>query len=283
MALLKRNRLGSYLFAPYGPILDSPEALADCLTQLASQARSLGADWIKFEPIILKGNLSDLLKELPAAGAVKAGRNLEPALTRILDISPTPDELLATISQSTRSMIRKNQRENILTFKTSTNPDDIKIFISMLDVVANRRGIGFFPPSYFINQAKLLMPAKMMFLELAYSGRQPVAAAVMHDYGSIGSYTYAASLPEARKQSASALLLWQAIINAQARGVKQMDLYGIAPDDAPPSHPWYGFSTYKRKFGGQVVELAGTWDLPLTKRYRLYRTGQRLNSILKHR
>jgi lipid II:glycine glycyltransferase (peptidoglycan interpeptide bridge formation enzyme) len=279
----KKNRFGKFLFAPYGPTLDSPDYLSDCLISLIKLARQVNADWLKLEPVINKGDLADLKKILKKHGAVKAVHNQEPELTRVIDLSPSDEELLASVSQSTRSLIRKNHREHFLTFQTSTQPADMSELAAMLGIVANRKGIGFFPAQYFIKQAEVLMPAKMLYLEQSYHDNKLVGLAVMHDYGPVSSYTFAATLPEAHKLSVSALLLWQALVNAKARGIKKADLWGIAPDDAPPSHPWYGFSTYKKKFGGQVVELAGTWDLPLTNKYRIYRAAQKVYRRLRRR
>jgi lipid II:glycine glycyltransferase (peptidoglycan interpeptide bridge formation enzyme) len=283
LLLEKTNRLGKYLFAPYGPTLQSPARLEDCLADLTELAKQVGADWLRLEPIAEGGSLSDVISRLSAAGAIRAVHNPEPELTRVLDLTPELDAILANISQSTRSLIRKNQRENKLTFRTSHDPSDLSDFTSLLDIIAERKGIGFFSADYFIKQAQTLMPAKMMFLEQAFEGQKIVGEAVMHDYGETSSYTYAAALPEARKLNVSALLLWQAIANAKARGIKKLDLFGIAPDDAPPSHPWYGFSAYKRKFGGDIVERSGTWDIPITKKYRLYRAARKLHKRLRRR
>lgn len=281
LALLKKNRLGSYLFAPYGPTLDDVKYLNTCLDELGRLGQELKVDWLKLEPLGPSGQQSEIAGVLRRNSGHRAAHDAEPSLSRVLDIAPTPDELLAGISQSTRSLIRKNQRENTLVFKTSRTPSNMSAFSDMLDTVADRKGIGFFTKDYFIKQAEILMPANMMFLEQAYAGKKLVGEAVMHDYGQLGSYTYAASLPEARKLSVSALLLWQAILNAKARGIKTLDLYGTAPDDAPPSHPWYGFSAYKKKFGGQIVQTVGTWDIPITKRYRLYRAAQTAQKLIK--
>ena len=37
--------------------------------------------------------------------------------------------------------------------------------------------------------------------------------------------------------------------------------WGIAPTD-DPDHERAGYNRFKRSFGGQVKEYAGTWDLP---------------------
>jgi lipid II:glycine glycyltransferase (peptidoglycan interpeptide bridge formation enzyme) len=282
LALEKTNRFGKYLFAPLGPTLQSVASFDDCLDQLVQLAKSIGADWLKLEPVSAE-DLGALTHKLQARGAVRAAHDVEPALTRYLDLEPSLEAILGGVSQSTRSLIRKNQRENFLSFQTSTNPADMPVFVRMLETVATRKRVGFFSEAYFAQQAKNLMPAGLMRLELALDGKQPVAATVIHDFGTAGSYTYAASLPQARQTSASALLLWQAIANAKARGITIFDLFGIAPDDAPHSHPWHSFSTFKKKFGGRVVERAGTWDMPISNKYRLYRAAQRLQRGLKRR
>ncbi|MBX4190823.1 peptidoglycan bridge formation glycyltransferase FemA/FemB family protein [Candidatus Saccharibacteria bacterium] len=281
LLLEKRNRLGKYLLAQYGPTVDSAQALDVCLSHLMDQGRQLGANWLSLEPVSHKSSVDEIQDIMRRHKAQPAARHREPDLTRLVDLSPSDENLLASISQSTRSFIRKNQRENILGFKTSFDPQEIIIFIKMLNLVAGRNRVNFFSDSYFKKQAELLMPVKAMHLEFALEDKKPVAAAIFHDYGHTCTYTYAASLPEARKTSASALLLWQAMLNAKNRGIKKMDLYGIAPDGAPADHPWAGFTSFKAKFGGEVVRLPGTWDIALSPKYNLYRTAHQVRKIIK--
>lgn len=125
------------------------------------------------------------------------------------------------------------------------------------------------------------MPAGMMRLEIALADNRPVACALFHDYYHTCTYTFAGSLPEARNTNAAALLLWQAMLNAKARGLKWMDLYGTAPEGAASSHPWAGFTAFKAKFGGHIEQYAGSWDLPLNQRYHAYRAAHRLRKIIK--
>jgi lipid II:glycine glycyltransferase (peptidoglycan interpeptide bridge formation enzyme) len=275
LLLEKKTRLGNYFFAPYGPTLDSPDLVNPSLAQLKDYGHAKNIDWLRLEPIAAVGGIQALKMGLKKSGARASLHLANPDLTSVVSLTPSAESILASISQSTRSFIRKNQREKFLTFKTSTDPTDIKIFIEMLALVSKRNRVYFFPDEYFNKQAELLMPAGMMHLELAFHDKTPVAAAVLHDYGELTNYTYAASMPEARQTSASALLLWQAMLNAKARDMQKMDLHGLAPDDASASHPWYGFSSFKKKFGGQLVEHSGTWDVPLSPRYGLYRVAMR--------
>lgn len=281
LLLKKRNRIGTYVFSQYGPSVDSARALEDALDYLVDYGRRLGAGWLSLEPMSSKLTADEIKAQLRAHGARPAARHREPNLTRIIDLSPSPEDLLASLSQSTRSFIRKNQREKFISFKTSTDPGDIFIFTKMLGVVAKRENIYFYSDEYFKKQAEVLMPTGMMHLEIAMQDNKPIASALFHDYGQMTSYTFAGSLPEARKNSAAALLLWQAMLNAKTRGMKKMDLYGIAPDNAPINHPWAGFTSFKAKFGGQVVEHAGTWDIALSQKYKFYRTAHKIRRSIK--
>jgi lipid II:glycine glycyltransferase (peptidoglycan interpeptide bridge formation enzyme) len=280
--LLLERRAGpsKYLFAPYGPTLNAADPLA-VFAALKDYGRQQRADWLRLEPI--GGNAVHLRQALKAAGGRPAAHEAEPHLTRLVDLARPEEDILASLSQTTRNIIRRNQRENSIGFKTSNDPEDIALFTQMLATVAQRQGVGFFSADYYLAQARALMPAGMMVLEIAYLADKPVATAIIHDFGRKSSYTYAASLPDYRDKNVSALLLWQSMINAKGRGSQLIDLYGIAPEDAGPRHPWAGFSAFKKKFGGQVVEYAGTWDLPLTNKYRIYRTAATAKKVLKRR
>ncbi len=279
----RRTRLGKYWFAPYGPALDSADNLAAALAEIIAQARDAGVDWLRLEPMAAGNDIERLKSGLSQAGARPSAHITNPDLTLVVDLSPPLEDVLAAVSQSTRSFIRKNQRENFISFRSSISPADIPTFTRMLGTVSRRNRVNFYSNGYFQKQAECLMPAGMMFLELALDDGQPVASAIIHDYGETSAYTYAASLPEARRSNASALLLWQVMANAKARGRQRIDLYGIAPEAAPDSHLWAGFSAFKRKFGGHAVEHAGTWDLPLTNKYRLYRRAQTARRLLRRR
>ena len=270
LLISRRAAFGRYLFAPYGPSLESAARLDDCLKSLLIAAKTESADWIRLEPTIPYDSAAVTLKK---HGARRAPKNVEPSLTRLVDLTASHDELLASLSQTTRNIIRRSYKDKSLEFKTSSDPDGMAIFSRMLSTVASRNRVGFYDNEYYFRQARILMPMGMMRLEIAYHGGNPVGTAVIHDYGKSSTYTYAASLPEARDLNVSALLLWQAMVNAKSRDMRMMDLFGIAPDDAPASHPWAGFSSFKKKFGGIVVKHAGTWDIPLSNKYRLYRTG----------
>lgn len=283
MLVERQAALGRYMFAPYGPTANDTLALRAAVKDIKTFCQRKKVDWFRVEPIIKTGSADECHAILRRIDAKKAPSEVEPYLTRVVDLKPPPDDILATLSQTTRNLIRRNQRQKVITFKTSRDPADIRLFTAMLDTVAQRKGVGFYSADYYQKQAEILMPTGMMSLEIAYDDKRPVGTAIIHEYHQTATYTYAASDPAARDKNVSGLLLWQVMMNAKQRGNTQIDLYGIAPDEAPASHPWQGFSAFKKKFGGQVVEHAGTWDIPVSGRYRLYRMAVRAKKLAKRR
>lgn len=281
MLLERRAPIGRYLFAPYGPTISKAAKPADTLEAIKAYGRSQAVDWLRLEPIFKSHNIDEQKRLLKKYGGQSAPHEVEPHLTRIVDLSQPADDILASLSQTTRNIIRRNQREKTLTFQTSRDPADISLFTQMLDTVASRKSVGFFSPDYYRKQAEVLMPAGLSVLEIAYHQDKPVATALIHDFAKLASYTNAASLPDARDLNVSALLLWQAMINAKDRGNTEIDLFGIAPDGASPKHPWHGFSGFKKKFGGEVLEHAGTWDFPLSRKYKLYRSALAAKKLIR--
>jgi lipid II:glycine glycyltransferase (peptidoglycan interpeptide bridge formation enzyme) len=58
---------------------------------------------------------------------------------------------------------------------------------------------------------------------------------------------------------------------ARIRGAVRHDLWGVAPANAGPDHPWHGVGLFKKGFGGREVTWAGSWEIvidPLVFRLR---------------
>lgn len=69
----------------------------------------------------------------------------------------------------------------------------------------------------------------------------------------IGIYYYGASSYEHRALMAPYLLQWEAMRRCRELGCTRYDLLGVAPPDAGDDHPWAGISSFKEKFGGEMI------------------------------
>lgn len=262
----RRTKPGNYWLAPYGPVLKDSKVLPEALLAIKQAAKENGISWVVVEPF--GRNLSYRAGSL---GLRKARKSYNPSYTVINDLSLDRATRFSALSPTYRNLINRAKGRG-LNLRSSTNPAEITIFTDMINTVADRKAILLHNADYFRTQAEILMPKENAVLEIAYFENKPIASCFILWHGAVAHYAYAGSYPEFRKLEAGTVLLWQAMQNAKDRGVQWFDLFGVAPPDSSVLHPWQGFSTFKRKFGGEDIELGGTWELPINlPRYKTYK------------
>lgn len=269
LAIRETGKFNTRLYVPGGPEAKNPSSYEQALTSLRQLADQTKVDFIRIEP-------SDGITtaELKARGYRQVTyQQLQPAHTQLIDLSPPEADILAQMSQNSRNLTRNYQNKGI-TIRTSHDPQDIEILITLLSRVAQRNHITPHSDTYFRTQASSLLPSGSATLYIADYQHSPIAAALVIDSSDTRSYVHTAADDTYRKLSAGTALVGQLILDAKRAGLQYVDLYGIAPND-DPQHPWAGFTRFKQSFGGESVTRLGTWELPIRPwRYRLYRIYQ---------
>ena len=278
LAILKTTPLGNYLFCPYGPTLKHSQnadsvstSLSLALQALRQLAQEQQAFFVRVEPTIPLDNQLLQTKAFTALG-LKKTRDLEPAHTWVIDLTQDETTILHQMRSSNVQYWRSHSKKG-MTIRTSQNPNDVTILTSLLRGIANK--------DHFTPQAETHLHRQIEagFATLYFADYQGeiLAAALVYDDATTRFYAHAATSDKERKLAAGTVLLVQMILDAKNRGAKTFDFWGVTTSE-DPKHPWYGFSKYKRSFGGELVTYAGTWDLPLNSlRYQLYKIVRRLN------
>lgn len=274
LAVKESGTRNTRLYTPYGPECLDIDGFDAALTSLKKLASRENATFIRIEPT--HGITPDQLR-IRGFHPVTY-QQLQPAHTLLIDLTKSKEDLLAEMSQNSRNITR-NYHKKGASIRKSYNPKDITILTSLLAGVASRNHITPHSDDYFQTQAKTLMPLKAAALYIAEFEGSPIAAAFVFDGNDTRIYAHAAADDTYRKLNAGTALVGQMILDAQDAGLKRFDLYGIAPSN-DPSHPWAGFTKFKKSFGGKEATYSGAWDLPLRPvQYRLYRLYQ---SVRKH-
>ena len=89
-----------------------------------------------------------------------------------------------------------------------------------------------------------------------------MAATLWIRVGSHAWYSYGASSTDKREVRGSNAVQWQMIRDALAAGARVYDLRGIT-DTLASDDGHVGLVQFKVGTGGEAVEYAGEWDLPL--------------------
>lgn len=274
LAVLKKTMLGNYLYCPYGPTIEF-QNVEECkqnfkraIEALKALAKEQKAFFIRVEPTF------DVINdaELKALGFEKS-QDIDPAHTWVLNLADlSQEEILAGIEKRKLRHWRTHKNKGI-SLRQTQDPEQITILTQFLKGLGER---DHFNPQ---NEAHLKGQLKAGFAKLyvAELDGEPIAAALIYDHDGVRYYAHAATDDEHRKLMAGTIILIQMIVDAKENGEKVFDFWGITTSE-DPKHPWYGFTQYKKSFGGEQVDYAGTWDLPVKGlRYKLYKVVRKIN------
>lgn len=279
LAVEEKNPAGKVLYSPYGPVASSAEALDAALAALVATARSCGAVFVRIEPVAA-GLAMPAAADLSRRGLQPAPVNQQPELSWIVDLDGDFKDVLAAMKPVNRNLYRNIHKKGV-TFRTSQDPEDISILLDFLHMTARRNGFKPQSDEYLTQVAASLMPAGAATMFIAELHGEPIAAALAYDSADTRTYAHAALDDEHRKLSAGIPLLVTLMADAKDRGLKHVDLWGVAPADQP-DHKWAGFTAFKKSFGGHEVAYPGTWDLPVKKlRYNAYQLARKLRDRLR--
>ncbi|MDO4242037.1 MAG: peptidoglycan bridge formation glycyltransferase FemA/FemB family protein [Microbacteriaceae bacterium] len=255
VAVLRHSGMFSRLYCDYGPVAESAEALRDALRSLKDLARKLGAVLVRVQPLGIEYNPQDY-------GMIKIPFG-QPEYTRVLDLTQSEDEILLAMRKTNRNVYR-NYHKKGMTYRESNNPAEIGELVRMLREVEEHNGLSFLSDEYYKVQSQVLMSAGNAKLHFIEYKNEIIAAAMTYDGPNTREYAHAGASHEHRQLAAPTALLVEMIMGAKRAGQKEFDFGGITILD-DPTHKYYGFSQFKRSFGGEVKELSATYDIPVKK------------------
>jgi lipid II:glycine glycyltransferase (peptidoglycan interpeptide bridge formation enzyme) len=280
----------TFWYVPHGPILDysgprAAETLSTLVGWLRIAAREQHAIAVKLEPRLESGDrATTLFDALPDAVALPD--TLQVGRTRVVEIA-SDEAMLDAFDKDTRYSIRRAVREGVEVW-VFDDPDDLRPIDDLHALVEETQQRAGFPmpplQRYRIAWHALAKAGRATILEARRQG-DLLASGMLVVEGDRSFYLFSGSRrepPGEPKRFASYALQWGMLQLARQRGVRQHDLWGVAPPDAGPEHPWYGVGLFKKGFGGREVAWAGSWDVVIDPRlYRLRATTTAVRGWLR--
>jgi lipid II:glycine glycyltransferase (peptidoglycan interpeptide bridge formation enzyme) len=252
-----------YWFLPKGPLgTAKKEKLCDMVRDVLDEAT-----FLRIEP-----------KDDPGFVRVK---DIHPTSTLQLDLTIGEDDLLAGMKSKTRYNIRLAKRKGVET--RIVGLDHFDDFVRLLKQTSQRDRIRAHPSNYYKKMLEVCVEGEMkVYLAMAFFEGRPLAANIMIDFAGTRTYLHGASSNLHRNLMAPYALHWFLIEDAIKKGMETFDFWGIAPEDAGPKHPWAGITRYKKGYGGDIVTMPGTFDIPQRQLwYTVYKTMRRVRKILR--
>jgi hypothetical protein len=244
-----------------GPVCDDRGLCRAALQELVDQSRSDKLVYLDAAPDWLQSAGPSSVPEFDQDWkALGEGR-----FSLRLDLTATPDELLAGLRKNTRYEVRRAERAAV-TVEPSTHENGIEDFLRLYLRLAGRKGFSADSPDHLRRVLRWLMaePSRGALL-LARDHASVAGGAIIVRSGKRCWYVWGAS--DKRDQfSAGHLLQWQALLWAKSQGCTEYDFGGYTPG-ATSGPAWF-----KEGFGGRVVHFVPAHRCVLRRRpYRLFR------------
>ncbi|MDD3190256.1 MAG: peptidoglycan bridge formation glycyltransferase FemA/FemB family protein [Candidatus Pacebacteria bacterium] len=274
-----KARRGTFLFVPHGPVVDSEQSKKETIGELKSFLTVLGkkegAAFIRISPIF-KSNEENLAIFKKAGFKNAPIHMMHPETTWILNIDKDEANLLSEMKKNHRNLIRRAGKEGVEIIQGDSE-EFLKSFYKIHMETVRRHHFVPFSYEYIKQELETFKKDGQISIFNARYENKIISSAIIVFYGNEAFYHHGASSSEHTKIPSSYLALFTAIQEAQKRGIKKFNFYGIV--DNKPRHPWFGLSKFKKGFGGEEMSLVHCQDLPLNSRYRLTYLVETLRKI----
>ena len=238
------GRLMSHVSVRGGPLfVPRKEGVAGgaiLLKELLMKAKAESL-YTRVYPLFDQPDQLSLLKE--------SGFTREDWLNYLIDLIAGEKVLREKLTKHRRKGIQKAENLGLEVVDASSVGDIDTLYSLLLESHAQAR-IPLQDKSLFEAMYRFLVPQGMAKMVMAYSGEKPVAARVALTFSGIIYDWYAGSAPEAEETNANEFLAWRLMTWGYASGYRLFDFGGAGlPEEE------YGPREFKRRFGGQLVNL----------------------------
>jgi lipid II:glycine glycyltransferase (peptidoglycan interpeptide bridge formation enzyme) len=241
--------LGAVAYAPYGPVV-APDAADDTVALLVDRMRQFCVDAsVRALFVQLPQGGARLESSLRSIGFEPTHMDVAPCATVRIDLSQTPDELLAGMSKHTRHDVRQSFREPVrVRFATRT---DLPSFYELYCCTAARQAFTPLPYRYLEHMWDELHPGGHLEILMADVNGVDVSGNMVSCFADTVTGRWlgfdAARLHQRLRPNEA--LIWAAMSWARARGCRWLDVGGVNQATMATSEQL----PLKLRFGGHPV------------------------------
>ncbi|TSC75712.1 MAG: hypothetical protein G01um101430_206 [Parcubacteria group bacterium Gr01-1014_30] len=273
LAVKIQAKRGNFLLVPHG--ISMSGVLLNILKEIASREN---CSFIRVAPLLPRNE--ENIKLFKDSGFIESSMHASAyEATWKLDIAPSEEELIRNMRKTTRYLIRQAEKNADIEVVMSDKISDLELYNQLAKETAKKQ--HFVPFSEEVVKAEFEVFAKdnKALLLFAKYRSEAEAAVLIIFWSNIGFYHQAALSDKHHKVPLAYLLQWEAIKEAKKRGCRIYDFWGYIDPKKYPKHPWAGPTLFKLGFNGKAYEYMKTQDLPLSKKYWLTYTFEKLRKL----
>ncbi|WP_022925487.1 lipid II:glycine glycyltransferase FemX [Serinicoccus marinus] len=271
---------GKVWYLPKGPGVATLEQLEPLLPPLREAAHREGVFLVKLEPEIVES--PETLAGLDRLGLRASGRIQTNKNTVFVDVTGTPDDLMARFPSKTRNTIRRGIKQGVVAEAAPLAESTYERMWTLWMEVVQDQGITPRGHDYQVAMWRTFCDAGLGRVFLAQHEGRDVAGAFVTVVGHVACYRDGASVRERPVRGGSHALQWAAMQWAQSQGATTYDMAGTPHSTKVDDRddPYFGIGEFKRSFAKEVTDFVGTYDLVVRpRRYALWqRIGHRVTA-----
>jgi len=193
----------------------------------------------------------------------------------ILNLAPDLDTIMGNMHPKQRYNIKLAEKKGVTVRKSDEK--DLDVFFELYKDTAKRQGYFYRSKDYFEKMVNIFKKDNLVYFMIMEFEGEPLAAWMLFIYDNVLYYPYGGSSVSHRNLQPNSLVGWEAIKFGKKHHCEYFDMWGAAYDVNDTEDPYYGFTDFKRKFGGTHVQYIDSYDLVINKiSYQLFNTA---NSI----
>ena len=219
---------------------------------LRDEATKNNAVGIRFEP--------NEPKDTKMTEGLIPGRHLFKPKTYWIDLTPSEEELMKRMHPKCRYNIRLAQKHGV-----KIGEGDIESYTRLIFGKTTKRQKIYAHTERYHRELANLDFIKMF--GASYRDKT-IASWMIFAWKDFVYYAYGAFDDEHKNLMAPVLGLWEIIKWGKMSGYKTLDLWG--------AEEGRGFSRFKQQFGPELIEMVGTYDLPISFLYWPFRMAEEI-------
>lgn len=260
----------------FGVMTQSHVPDKDAIAFITKKAKELNLAFIKIEP--LTQNVQDI-ENVPLI----KGDDFFLKNTFILNLEPDKETLFKNFSTSTRRNIRIAQKKGVTIQIHEYSENDTKAldrFLSLQNVTTKRKQFDAHSNKYYQLMYETLKE-NLVILDAWYNN-ECIGSAMLFLFNGTCYYYNGASMHKYIDTKAINLLVYEALMYAKDKGMKNYNFWGALTHDADPHDPLYGVHMFKKGYGGTLHEYIGGYDLVINNiAYTIFTTAYAMYWKLK--
>lgn len=265
----------SYLYVPHGPIFieevsdELLAALRRFFCELLTRERSV---FLRFDPT-WKLSFQVVDKKLFERYFFKAASfsyngNFQPKYEWVIDLFRDEGEILASMKKVNRYSIGHAERYGFTTMVLDKNfLEYLDKFYELIKVTAKRDKFLHHSKEYYGRIFKECEEAQNGFLVIVSFAGEVVLINFFVTYGDTAFFLFSGSRNEYRRSGYTYLAQWVAIKHSKKLGLRYYNFGAGIPENNKYFFykSWQGFSDFKKRFGGSLVEYSDFYDVVYDK------------------